>query len=138
MGGIVEDITPWNDESEFGQVATGLTIGAATAVAGGAAGLGLYGAMAAGGLAAAGYAQSEIARKQREDAMERMREQAKQRTEGLKEKERRRRAAIRREMLAGQVISGAMRANPTDTAFEKREYENKVPSLENTINMSGE
>jgi len=138
MGGIIDDVTPWNDESGLGKLATGVAVGVASFYTAGAAGVGFYGSMAAGGLAAAGYQQSASAKRQREEAKSRMENAAESRRAESKEDERRRRAAIRREMLASQSISGATRANPTDTSFEKREYKNKVPSLGNTINMSGE
>ena len=53
------------------------------------------------------------------------------------EEEERRRAASRRAILATQMLQGAVSYNPLDTTAEKREYKNTIPSLGNTIDMSG-
>lgn len=130
ISSIVDDITPWNDDSTFGQIATGLALGAATGGAGAALGLGGMATLAAGGVASMAYQQdkkaqaiaeriSDQAAATRKAAEERRKRLERERMQALAS---RRRALIAEMALTGNVSyegGGASSPNITETDTDK-------------------
>ncbi len=150
IGDVVGTITPFPEDISniIGGAVLGIPLGGAIGgVIGGTftsstLGLGfpaLAGAstgMTIGGIAGGMAGMQVSAANRQQNIMKQVEQAQRDRERELREEERRRRAAVRRQTMAEQAMAGIITSNPIGTQSEQRQYQNNIPSLSNTVNMS--